>query len=88
MIIFGLPLLTYRKSEIEIVNKAKNLSGIGKKIMKQKKRNIINFQTDGDLDAKIEKIKKSTGIRATSDLLRYLISSAAEKIEDRKDEIP
>jgi geranylgeranyl pyrophosphate synthase len=56
--------------------------------MKQKKRNIINFQTDEDLDAKIEKIKKSTGIRATSDLLRYLISSAAEKIEDRKDEIP
>jgi len=31
VIIFGLPLLTYRKSEIEIVNKAKNLSGIGKK---------------------------------------------------------
>ena len=47
--------------------------------MKQKKRNIINFQTDGDLDAKIKIIKKSIGIRATSDLLRYLITSAAEK---------
>jgi hypothetical protein len=56
--------------------------------MKQKKRNIINFQTDGDLDAKIKKIKKSIGIRATSDLLRYLITSAAGKIEDRKNEIP
>ena len=52
--------------------------------MKQKKRNIINFQTDEDLDAKIEKIKKSIGIRATSDLLRYLITTAAEKAEDKK----
>lgn len=56
--------------------------------MNQKKRNIINFQTDEDLDAKIEKIKKSTGIRATSDLLRYLISSAVEKIEDKKNAAP
>ena len=52
--------------------------------MKLKKRNIINFQTDEDLDDKIEKIKKSIGIRATSDLLRYLITSAAEKVEDKK----
>ena len=52
--------------------------------MKQKKRSIINFQTDENLDAKIEKIKKSIGIRATSDLLRYLITSAAEKVEDKK----
>ena len=56
--------------------------------MKQKKRNIINFQTDEDLDNKIEKIKKSTGIRATAELLRYLISSAAEKVEDQKSENP
>ena len=52
--------------------------------MKQKKRNIINFQTDGDLDAKIKIIKKSIGIRATSDLLRYLITAAAEKVEGKK----
>jgi hypothetical protein len=52
--------------------------------MKQKKRNIINFQTNEDLDAKIEQIKKSIGIRATSDLLRYLITAAAEKVEDKK----
>jgi hypothetical protein len=51
--------------------------------MKQKKRNIINFQTDEDLDAKIKKIKKSIGIRATSDLLRYLITTATEKVEDK-----
>ena len=53
--------------------------------MKQKKRKIINFQTDEDLDKKIDKIKKYTGIKATSDLFRYIISSAAEKIEDKKD---
>ena len=81
MIIFGLPLVTYCKIEIEGVGMAKN--EFGGQIMKQKKRNIINFQTDEDLDAKIEKIKKATGIRATSDLLRYLITAAAERIEDK-----
>jgi metal-responsive CopG/Arc/MetJ family transcriptional regulator len=53
--------------------------------MKQKKRNIINFESDEELDKKIDKIKKATGIRTTSELLRYAISSMAEKIEDKKD---
>ena len=53
--------------------------------MNQKKRNIINFESDEELDKKIDKIKKATGIRTTSELLRYVISSIAEKIEDRKD---
>jgi hypothetical protein len=81
---FGLPLVTYHKIEIEAVIMAKN--EFRGQIMKQKKRNIINFQTDEDLDAKIDKIKKSTGIRATSDLLRYLITSAAEKVVDIRNE--
>jgi len=50
----------------------------------QKKRNMVIFQTDEDLNKKISKIKKSTGIKATSDLLRYLITSAAEKTLDDK----
>jgi hypothetical protein len=53
--------------------------------MKQKKRNIINFESDEELDKKINKIKQATSIRTTSELLRYVISSMAEKIEDQKD---
>jgi len=51
--------------------------------MKQKKGSIINFQTDEDLDYRIERIKKAKGIKATSDLLRYLVYEEANRIEER-----
>lgn len=54
--------------------------------MKQKKRNIINFQTDVDLDYRIERIKKARGIKATSDLLRSLIYEEANRNESRLDQ--
>ena len=45
---------------------------------------MVIFQTDEDLNKKISKIKKSTGIKSTSELLRYLITSASEKVVDDK----